>query len=102
YDTLDPANESWDTIAGAGSDQIFRAVDSLTSPATAAKCYTAWIALSYDVPSLTLDFIHHGVLADDGDEPNDDFATATGVTIGFLKDHRTLNLFNEDWYKFTL
>jgi len=105
YDLTDPANETWDTFAGAGSagEQAFLVVDSLTSPATTTKFYNAWIALTFDVPSLTLDFIHHGVLADDSDEPNDEFATATPIAaLGFLKEHRTLNLFNEDWYKFTL
>jgi hypothetical protein len=104
YDLVDGSNETWDTFSGAGSagEQAFRAVDSLTSPATATKFYNAWIALSYDVPALTLNFIHHGLLADDSDEPNDAVATAKQVSIGFLKDHRILNLFNEDWYQFTL
>jgi hypothetical protein len=105
YDLVDPANEAWDTFNGAGSagEQVFHAVDSLTSPATASKFFNAWILLGYDAASITLDFRHHGVLPEDGDEPNDDFASATPVAaIGFLKDHRILNLFNEDWYKFTL
>jgi hypothetical protein len=105
YDLTDPANETWDTFAGAGTagEQAFRTVDSLTSPATASKFYNAWIALNYDAAALTYDFLHHGILADDPDEPNDDFATATPVaSIGFLKEHRILNLFNEDWYQFTL
>jgi len=105
YDLTDPANESWDVIAGAGAavDQPFRAVDSLNTQVTSVKFFNAWVALGYDVPGLSQNFIHHGLLPDDADEPNDDAASATPVAgFGFLLDHRVLNLFNDDWYKFTL
>jgi hypothetical protein len=105
YDLTDPANEPWDTFAGAGAPgaQVFQIVDSLSVPPTASKFFDAWLAAGFDGPALSQNFIHHGLLPDDGDEPNDDFASATPIsTFGFLKDGRVLNLFNEDWYKFTL
>jgi len=105
FDLTDPADEAWDLFPGAGpaGAYAFQVVDSLSPPATASKFFTAWLAAGFDGPALSQNFIHHGVLADDVDEPNDDFATAAPVeTFGFLRDNRVLNYFNEDWYAFTL
>jgi hypothetical protein len=105
YDLTDPADEPWDTYAGAGAAgaKAFQIVDSLTAPPTATTFFNAWLAAGFDGPALSQNFIHHGLIADDDDEPNDDATTATALTdFGFLRDGRVLNLFNEDWYSFTL
>ncbi len=105
YDLVDGADEPWDTFAGAGAagEQAFHVVDSLTQPVTATTFFNQWLQSNYDGPSLSLNFIHHGLLADDADEPNDDITTAAVVPqFGFILAHRILNLFNEDWYRFTL
>src|SRR5205085_10385921 len=104
YDTLDGANESYDSIDGSSApDRVFQLVDGMTTSPTASKLYTAWLDQGYDGPSITTDFIAHGLLADDGDEPNEDAAHATVLPqFGVSLAGRILNKYNEDWYRFTL
>src|SRR6185503_3080677 len=56
-----------------------------------------------DALAITTNFIHHGLIVDDADEPNDDATLATVIpNFGFIVSGRVLNLYNEDWYSFTL
>jgi hypothetical protein len=105
YDLTDGANEEWDVFAGAFSpgEQAFLIVDSLSAPVTATTFFNAWLNAGYDGPALSRNFIHHGLISDDDDEPNEDSTTAAPIsTFGFLKKDRVLNLYNADWYEFTL
>lgn len=105
YDLADAANESWDTIDGTGAnvDRAFRTVDSLTTPVTANSFYTAWGTLGFDGPGLSRNFIRHGLIGDDADEPNDNSAEPKVVTsFGFVRNTRILNLYNEDWFQFVM
>lgn len=105
YDLVDGANESWDTFDGAGgaSDKVFQTVDSLTQPATADRFYTAWGALGFAGDALARDFIRHGLIGDDADEPNDAVAERHSLpSWGFARTGRVLNLYNEDWYEVTV
>ena len=107
YDTVDPANEPWDKIdgtVGTEADKVFRTVDALTSPVTIESFYDAWgRRLGYDGFALSTLFIHYGVLGDDPDEPNDVLDQSTQVAeFGFLRPQRILNIYNDDWYRFTM
>jgi hypothetical protein len=110
YDLMDPANEPWDTVDGTASggtaplaEQVFTVVDSLSAPVTASTFYSAWLSKGYDAPGISRDFVHHGLLPDDSDEPNDTPDTATQIDqFGFVLNNLTLNIANDDWYAFTL
>jgi hypothetical protein len=105
YDLTDGANESWDTFDGvsSGVDKVFLTADSLTSPVTASTFYAAWGGLGFDGPAIARDFIHHGLIGDDADEPNDSASEVKLVApFGFRRTGRVLNLYNEDWYGFSL
>jgi hypothetical protein len=107
YDLVDgvTVEEPWDLFDGSTSagEQAFLAVGSMTVPVTSTNFFTAWINRGYDATALARNFIHHGVLVDDGDEPNDYGTEATALTqFGFIRTNRVLNRFNDDWYRFTL
>jgi hypothetical protein len=107
YDLTDgvTANEPWDTFdgTGPGGDNAFLTAATLVAPATAGSFFTAWANRGYDATSLARNFIRHGLLADDADEPNDYFSESTNVAqFGFVRANRVLNQFNEDWYRFTM
>jgi hypothetical protein len=105
YDLVDGANESWDTFDGANgaSDQVLQAVDSLSVPVTATNFYEAWGALGFPGDALARNFIRHGLVTDDADEPNDTTAERRTLTQwGFARTGRVLNLYNEDWYEVTV
>ncbi len=103
YDLADGSNESWDTFDGVtnGVDKVFLTANSLFAPVTASTFYEAWGDLGYDGPSIARNFIRHGLIGDDADEPNDAAAEVKFVTpFGFRRAGRVLNLYNEDWYEF--
>jgi putative Ig domain-containing protein len=105
YDLVDGANESWDTFDGGNGalDKVLQTVDSLTSPVTADSFYEAWGQLGFAGDALARDFIRHGLLGDDADEPNDSSTERKNLTQwGFARTGRVLNLYNEDWYDVTL
>lgn len=105
YDLVDASNEAWDTIDGTGAntDRAFRTVDSLTAPVTTSTFYVAWGGLGYDGPGLSRNFIRHGLVGDDADEPNDNVTEPKVVTqFGFVRNTRILNLYNEDWFQFVM
>ncbi len=105
FDLLDPANESWDTFDGTGTagEQVFNAVATLSAPVSSTTFFGAWIAKGYDGTSLARDLIHHGLLLDDADEPNDYASEATPISqFGFVRTNRVLQQFNDDYYRFTL
>jgi hypothetical protein len=104
YDTVDGANESYDSVDGTTApDRVFQLVDAMATPATGAKLYDAWLYQGYDGPSITTDFIAHGLLPDDADEPNEDATQPTVLPqFGVSLSGRILNRYNEDWYRFTL
>jgi hypothetical protein len=105
YDLVDPANESWDTFDGTGTagEQVFNAAATLSAPVSSTTFFAAWIAKGYDGTSLARNFIHHGLLVDDADEPNDSPSEATPITqFGFVRTNRVLQQFNDDYYRFTL
>jgi hypothetical protein len=105
YDLVDGANESWDTFDGGGGalDKVLQTVDAHTTPVTAASFYEAWGPLGFDGDALARDFIRHGLLGDDADEPNDSATERKALTQwGFARSGRVLNLYNEDWYDVVL
>jgi hypothetical protein len=110
FDLVDGANEAWDTVDGTASagngpasERVFTLVDSLVVPVTCTTFYSAWLAAGYDAAGITTDFLHHGLIPDDSDEPNDTPATAVQIgQFGFIRSGRTLNIANDDWYAFTL
>ena len=105
YDLVDGANESWDTFDGGGGalDKVLQTVDAHTTPVTAASFYEAWGQLGFAGDALARDFIRHGLLGDDADEPNDSETERKALTQwGFARGGRVLNLYNEDWYDVTL
>jgi hypothetical protein len=109
YDLVDgvTANEPWDTFDGTGAagEQVFLATATLpaTTPVTSTTFFSAWIAKGYDATSLARNFIRHGALVDDADEPNDFSSEATAMTqFGFVRTNRILNQFNDDYYRFTM
>jgi hypothetical protein len=108
YDLSDSSvqTETWDTYDGSAPtaiDRPFRAAATLTAAATAKTFTDAWYTLGYDGAGLVRNFIHHGLILDDADEPND-FPTETKFlsTFGFIRTNRVLSPFNEDWYEFTM
>ena len=103
FDLMDAANETHDNIDGTSGDAASRPFDillSLEAPFTLEDFIAEWDNNGFDSPGLVRNFVHHGLLVDDGDEPNDtaDEATDAG-TAGVRLDGRSLNKFNEDWYK---
>lgn len=107
YDLTDGGtNESWDTFDGSGAagEQVFLAAASLSTQATAGTFFTAWVTnKGYDGTALARDFIRHGLLPDDADEPNDYPSEATPIVqFGFVRKDRALTQFNDDYYKFTM
>jgi hypothetical protein len=106
FDLFDPANENWDTIDGTGLVGLrpFQVVAGLSAPVSATTFTTAWNNnVSYDRIGLVRNFIHHGLIADDADEPNDSIAEPRGLTqFGIIRKDRVMAPFNEDWYSFTM
>jgi hypothetical protein len=106
YDLFDPANESWDTIDGTGAAGLrpILVVQSLSAPVSASTFMTQWNKTpGYDAVGLVRNFIHHGLIVDDADEPNDSMAETKLLTqFGFIRKNRVLSPFNEDWYSFTM
>jgi len=110
YDLVDGVDlnvEPWDTFDGTGiaGEQAFNTVASMpaNTPVTSTLFFNAWVAKGYDGTALARDFIHHGALVDDADEPNDFASEATPLTqFGFVRTNRVLNQFNDDYYKFTM
>jgi hypothetical protein len=105
YDLVDGANETWDTFDGGGGalDKVLQTVDAHTTPVTAESFYEKWGQLGFAGDALARDFIRHGLLSDDPDEPNDSDTERKALTQwGFTRGGRVLNLYNEDWYDVTL
>jgi hypothetical protein len=103
YDLTDPMNEPHDLIDGTGTaaDRPFAVLDALTT-FSMPDFVTEWYTRGYDAASLVKVLVHHGVLADDSDEPNDGPLTARNLgTTGVRLTGRTLNSFNEDWFLIT-
>lgn len=105
FDLVDGANESWDSYDGAGGglDRVIQTVDALDEPVTAESFYETWGDLGFAGADLARNFIHHGLLGDDADEPNATEDQRKAITgWGFARTGRVLNLYDEDWYEVTL
>jgi hypothetical protein len=104
YDLVDAANEPHDLIDGTvpgGAERPFAVFDTLTS-LSLVDFVLEWNARGYDSASLVKVLVHHGVLSDDTDEPDDTPGLARDLgTAGVRLAGRTLNPFNEDWYRIT-
>lgn len=105
YDLVDGRNEAHDLIDGTepgAAERPFEVLDALTQ-LSLVDFVLEWSARQYDSASLVKILVHHGVLSDDGDEPDDTMATATALgAAGVRRTGRTLNPFNEDWYRLTV
>lgn len=104
YDFVDGANESHDTIdgtiaAGLGANRPFTVFDGLTTFSLLGFVYD-WDNRGFGGSDAARNFIYHGLLSDDSGESDDtkDLATDLGVA-GQLRRNRTLNPFNDDWYR---
>jgi hypothetical protein len=106
YDLVDPANEGWDVVDGMASPEIdkpFQVADSMTVAPTSYTFFRAWGDRGFVGGPMARIFIHHGIVADDDDEPNDDNTETTQISgFGFIRPHRLLNNYNEDWYTFSV
>lgn len=105
YDTIDAANEAHDAIDGTQDPDGWRLYDELVplSSLSLVNLAYAWDTKGYDAVGLVRNLVRHGVLADDASESDDTLATAFYVgDTGFRFASRTLNPFNEDWYRMTL
>lgn len=102
FDLIDGANEPHDVIDGTlglAAERPFLVLDSLTT-LSMVDFALAWQARGYDGIGLVKDLVYHGVLRDDASESDDTSATAFDLgTAGAIVRGRTLNPFNEDWYK---
>ncbi|MCE9634248.1 MAG: hypothetical protein K8T90_00960 [Planctomycetes bacterium] len=102
YDLIDASNESHDVIDGSlglAAERPFSVLDSLTS-LSMIDFVLAWQGRGYDGIGLVKNLVYHGVLRDDASEPDDTSASAFDLgTAGVLAKGRTLNPYNEDWYK---
>lgn len=104
-DLVDGANESHDTIDGAGTaaDRVLSVCATHTTAPTASSFLSAWGAAGHAGLPLSRSYIFHGLVADDASESNDSATEAAPCgPAGWRRDARVLNLYNEDWYEFTL
>ena len=103
HDLVDGANESHDTIdgtAGTAAERPLAIFDALTALVTPSVFLDEWTRQGFDSGGLVTNFIRHGLLSDDANEPNDSRAAARLLgTAGLRRDGLTLNRFNEDWYR---
>ena len=106
YDLLDAANEAHDTVdgtSGNNAERPFKTLAAIQGTASGDSFLDAWINEGYATGGIVTDFIHHGLLPDDANEPNDTRGTAQFLGVAGVRSTKlTLNRYNEDWYQVTV
>lgn len=102
HDLEDPADEDDDRTDGtSGPDRVLAAVDAEVVALTVDRFAVKWRTLGLgDDLAFSRSQIHHGLVADDGDEPNDDMAERAAFGVqGVRRQGLVLNVLNDDWYE---
>lgn len=103
FDLIDGANEDHDAVDGTqtgAAARVLEVIDALSGPVSVDDIVTEWDDQGYDATDLVAVLVHHGLLSDDANEPDDTAETATFVgTAGLRVPGQTLNRFNEDWFR---
>lgn len=106
YDLIDAANEGHDVVDGTSGTNVNRVIavlGNMTSAPTPATFVDGWVNRGYPGGELVTDFIHHGLLPDDANEPNDTPQQAKSLgTAGLRRTGLTLNRYNTDWFTFSV
>lgn len=106
HDLVDDDDESHDWVDGTSRvpGSVLRAFDALTEDTMDAQnLYETYVAQGGDAVGTARDFIHHGLLPDDGFEANDtkDEVADLGA-LPLIRRNLVLNAANEDWYRVSL
>ncbi len=105
YDLADGTDESepHDRASGGVPERVLTIVDGMSGSIDAEAFYVGWGAATPEAGALARLTIHHGIVADDASEPNNDVGEPAVIgAVPQLSQDRVLNLYDEDWFEVTL
>lgn len=101
HDVADPADEDDDRIDGTGVEhRVLEVVEGSPVPVTVSEFASRWRAAGFDDGlALSRSLVHHGLVEDDADEPNDFLSEPAAFgTEGVRRTGLVLNVGNDDVY----